>query len=204
MRHLQSNGTCTVYGQVIVDATHWQLYRDISGGLQRKYRRSGNRNGWSGRRDRRLGRFSSQLELTGNPYEKHKEGFACGFTLLEVLIGMVVFALGMMALAQLQGNLSKSSADANARSVAVNLAEETIEEARTFTQVTASAGVSAFNNIVNKTETVTRGGINYTVTHVVTDYWYNPATGTFGAKPSGSKAVNRRHEKTTADRFLGP
>ena len=57
--------------------------------------------------------------------------------------------------------------------MAINLAEETIEEARTFTQVAASADVSAFNNIVNKTETVHRGGINYTLKHVVTDYWYS-------------------------------
>ena len=84
-----------------------------------------------------------------------------GFTLLEVLIGMVVFALGMMALAQLQGNLSKSSADANARSVAINIAEETVEAARTFTQVTAGTGVTAFNHIVSKTETIQRGGIKY-------------------------------------------
>ena len=124
-----------------------------------------------------------------------RKGFACGFTLLEVLIGMVVFALGMMALAQLQGNLSKSSADANARSVAINVAEETIEAARTFTQITASADVNAFNNIVNKTETLQRGGIDYTVKHVVTDYWYNPATGTFGAKPAGSKAVDADMKK---------
>ena len=43
-----------------------------------------------------------------------------GTTLLEVLIGIVIFALGIMALAQLQGNLSKGSADSNARTVAIN------------------------------------------------------------------------------------
>ncbi len=35
-----------------------------------------------------------------------------GFTLLEVLIGIVIFALGMMALAQLQTSLARNSADA--------------------------------------------------------------------------------------------
>ena len=33
-----------------------------------------------------------------------------GFTLVEVLVGITIFALGMLALAHLQGNLAKSSA----------------------------------------------------------------------------------------------
>jgi prepilin-type N-terminal cleavage/methylation domain-containing protein len=102
---------------------------------------------------------------------------AAGFTLLEVLIGMVIFALGMMALAQLQGNLSKSSADSNARSVALNIAEETIEAARTFVQVPASSDVSAFENIVSGSTTESRGGISYDVVQTVTNYYYHaPAT----------------------------
>ena len=50
-----------------------------------------------------------------------------GYTLIEVLVGILIFSLGMMALAQLQGNLSKSSAESNARTVAVNIAEEEVE-----------------------------------------------------------------------------
>lgn len=96
-----------------------------------------------------------------------------GYTLLEVLIGMVIFALGIMALTQLQGNLSKSSSDSNARSVATNIAEETIEAARSFVQVTAGSGVNAFNNIVTGSSTVVRGGISYAVGQVVTDYYYS-------------------------------
>ncbi len=114
-----------------------------------------------------------------------------GFTLLEVLIGMVIFAVGMMALAQLQGNLSKSSADANARSVAINIAEETIEAARTFVQVAASADVSAFNNIVSGSTTEVRGGISYGVVRTVTNYYYQPSgtvngTGTFTTTKPGN------------------
>jgi prepilin-type N-terminal cleavage/methylation domain-containing protein len=106
---------------------------------------------------------------------------AGGYTLLEVLIGMVIFAIGMMALVQLQGNLSKSSADSNARSVATNLAEETMEAARSFSQVTGGNGVNAFNNIVTA-PLLPAGGINYSAR--VTDYYYQPpgtvnGTGTF-------------------------
>jgi len=122
---------------------------------------------------------------------KIKQRLSAGFTLLEVLIGMVIFAIGMMALMQMQGNLSKSSADANARSVAVNVAEETIESARTFVQVTGGSGVQAFNNIVTGSSTETRGGIGYTVNRVVTDYYYQApgginGTGSFTTtKPTG-------------------
>jgi Tfp pilus assembly protein PilV len=79
-----------------------------------------------------------------------------------------------MALAQLQGNLSKSSADSNTRTVALNIAEETVESVRSFSQVPASNTVSAFNNIITGTDTVSRGGLDYTVTRTVTDYYYHP------------------------------
>jgi prepilin-type N-terminal cleavage/methylation domain-containing protein len=102
--------------------------------------------------------------------------FQAGYTLIEVLVGILIFALGMMALAQLQGNLSKSSADSNARTVAINIAEETVEALRTFSQVTADPDpdVDAFNDIVSGTQTVQRGGIDYTLTSTVTDYYFNP------------------------------
>ena len=112
--------------------------------------------------------------------------FRNGYTLIEVLIGILVFALGMMALAQLQGSLSKSSTDANARTVALNIAEETIEAVRSFRQITASETVDAFNNIVSGTGTVPRGGLSYTVTSTVTDYYFHPDSETFEiTKPHG-------------------
>ena len=113
-----------------------------------------------------------------------------GQSLLEVLVGIVIFAVGMLALAQLQGNLSKSSAESNARTVAINIAEETIERARSFSQVTAAVGVDAFNNIVSGSRTETRGGIPYAVTQTVTDYYYNPTAQTFGTTKPHSNIVN--------------
>lgn len=108
-----------------------------------------------------------------------------GFTLIEVLIGIVVFAIGIMALAQLQGHLAKSSGDANARTVATNLAEETIESLRSFRQLPASTDVAAFGNIVSGTRSESRGGIDFSVASNVTDYYYNPATEAFQtAKPN--------------------
>jgi len=41
--------------------------------------------------------------------------------------------------------------------VAINIAEETIEAARTFSQITGGTGLNAFNNIVSGTTTEVRG-----------------------------------------------
>jgi len=110
-----------------------------------------------------------------------------GYTLIEVLIGILIFAVGMMALAQLQGNLAKSSGDANARTVAVNVAEEIIETARRFGQITSDGTNAAFNDIVDDVATVERAGFTYTATTVVTDYWYDAATQTFTTTDPGDR-----------------
>jgi prepilin-type N-terminal cleavage/methylation domain-containing protein len=117
-----------------------------------------------------------------------------GFTLIEVLIGILIFSLGMMALAHLQGNLSKSSAESTARTVAINIAEERIEALRAFSQVPASGSVDAFNNIVsdnpdNLPPPSEVGGIYYTVQKTVTDYYYNPATFGFQTSKPNSRIV---------------
>jgi len=113
-----------------------------------------------------------------------------GYTLIEVLVGMVIFALGMMALASLQGSLARNSGDSNSRTVANNIAEEVIEAARIFGQVPPAdppGSADAFADIVS-TEgiTIERGGIDYTVTTTVTDYFYNPATGGFSTTTADS------------------
>ena len=102
-----------------------------------------------------------------------------GFTLIEVLIGILIFALGMMALAKLQGNLARNSGDANARTVATNIAEEVIEEARVFGQIDSDGINAAYNDIIDGTRTITRGGNVFTVASVVTDYYYDSVNGTF-------------------------
>jgi prepilin-type N-terminal cleavage/methylation domain-containing protein len=116
-----------------------------------------------------------------------------GYTLLEVLIGMAIFALGMMALAQLQGSLARNSSDGNARTIATNIAEEQIEAARMFSQITSDGVHDAYNDIVDSTQSISRGGIDFTVATDVTDYYY--ANGSFsttapiGAATSDMKLV---------------
>jgi len=105
-----------------------------------------------------------------------------GFSIMEILVAIVIFAIGMMALAQLQGNLTRSSANANVRTVATNIAEETIEGLRGFAYLdTDPAGVlSAYEDIVSKSGvTETRGGIQYTVNTTVSDWYYDITSDTF-------------------------
>ncbi len=98
-----------------------------------------------------------------------------GGMLLEVVLAIAVFAIGMLALMQLQGNLTRSSADANTRTVAANIAEEIVEDIRGFKKVQADAGTDEIEylELVGNalTDTVTRGGIEYTVTAEIKDFW---------------------------------
>ena len=97
-----------------------------------------------------------------------------GMTLLDVLLGIVIFVIGMLALAHLQTNLTRSSSDANTRTVATNVGEELLEELRSFQRVSSDPDGVLFafadidNTYVNRT--VPRGGINYTVTADVWGY----------------------------------
>ena len=102
-------------------------------------------------------------------FTTRKEG---GMTLLDVLLAIVIFVVGMLALAALQGNLTRSSTDANVRTMATNLAEELIEGMRTIadidpptgvtcaTELTAIAQQNIYQCITDGTATVTRGGLD--------------------------------------------
>ena len=50
-----------------------------------------------------------------------------GYSILEVVIAIVIFAIGMLALASFQGALTRSTAEAKVRTEAVSIAEEVIE-----------------------------------------------------------------------------
>lgn len=102
-------------------------------------------------------------------YHNH---FQAGSTLLEVLIAIVIFIVGMLALVHLQGNVTKSSADANMRTVASNIAEEIIEDARNFQKITTTSGFKAYDDIVSETRTINRGGVDYAVVTTVQPYLF--------------------------------
>jgi hypothetical protein len=93
---------------------------------------------------------------------------AGGFTLLDVVLAILVFAVGMLALASLQTNLTRSAVDSNARTVAVNIGEEIIEGLRSFQRIDTDpdGAIFAFADIVDGTVSVAeleRGGVNYSI-----------------------------------------
>ena len=63
------------------------------------------------------------------------DGFAprqSGFGLIEILIALVILAIGFLALAALQGAVTRNAADSRARAAATMLAGEKLEELRSF------------------------------------------------------------------------
>jgi type IV pilus modification protein PilV len=136
-----------------------------------------------------------------------RKRYGTGYTLIEVLVGMMIFALGMMALAQLQGSLARNSGDSNARTVAANIAEEIIESARTFSQITSDGVNRAYEDVADASLRVTRAGNEYAVSIDVTDYYYDPDTEGFttvalpGAARSGMKFVELEVTWNTEQEF---
>jgi prepilin-type N-terminal cleavage/methylation domain-containing protein len=136
-----------------------------------------------------------------------RKRYGTGYTLIEVLVGMMIFALGMMALAQLQGSLARNSGDSNARTVAANIAEEIIESARTFSQITSDGVNRAYEDIADASLRVTRAGNEYAVSIDVTDYYYDPDTEGFttvalpGAARSDMKFVELEVTWNTEQEF---
>ena len=107
-----------------------------------------------------------------------------GVTLLEVVLAIAVFAFGMLALVQLQGNLTRSSADANMRSVAAGIAEEMVERLRAYRSVGADPDnglwdYEEMDSVALDLTDLERGGIEYDVDVTVDQFWWDDENETF-------------------------
>lgn len=102
---------------------------------------------------------------------------ARGFALLEVLIALVLFAVGLLGLARLQGTLLRGGADAKARTGAVVMAQRKLEDLRRYTVLVGGTG--SYKSIGNNAGgTIAAGdttvaGVTYTLGWKATDYYYN-------------------------------
>ena len=62
-----------------------------------------------------------------------------GIGLIEILVAVVILAVGFLALAALQGTVTLSAADSRARTSATSMANEKLEELRSFVSQRADA-----------------------------------------------------------------
>jgi len=116
-----------------------------------------------------------------------------GFSLIEVMLAVLVLAIGILAVSKLQTSLIRSGGDANARSVAASIGQKKIDDLRRFIHLTTSrpdipdawtAVLSpsslAYNHITSNTGGLTGvgpvtyiGNIDYSVSWSVVDYYYS-------------------------------
>jgi prepilin-type N-terminal cleavage/methylation domain-containing protein len=66
-----------------------------------------------------------------------------GFSLIEVMIALVVLGVGMLGISKMQAILIQSSANADQRSVAVELAQEKIDDLRSFAHLTVGTSTDS-------------------------------------------------------------
>lgn len=64
-----------------------------------------------------------------------KQFHARGFTLVEVMLALLILALGILGISKLQGTLIKNTTDANQRAVAVSLAQKKIDDLRSYAEL---------------------------------------------------------------------
>ncbi len=68
-----------------------------------------------------------------------------GFTLIEILIALLIFAVGALGIAQVTGNALVTTADNNARAMALNIASQQLEPL----YIAAGNGNAAFKASLN-------------------------------------------------------
>jgi prepilin-type N-terminal cleavage/methylation domain-containing protein len=94
-----------------------------------------------------------------------------GFSLVEVLVALAVLSIGLLAIAQLQSALIRSSGEARAFSVATALAKDKIEELRGFNSV---RGIGSYQALTDGSESLGEvDGTEYTRSWTVARFVFN-------------------------------
>lgn len=112
-----------------------------------------------------------------------------GFSLLDAVIALAVFVLGVLAFAQFQTSLMRSNTDARLRTLASNVAEQTIETQRRFVRLDTDPEGNdfAYDDIGSRSETKSISGVNFMVEQKVTPYYWSSANQQFEATPDASR-----------------
>ena len=98
-----------------------------------------------------------------------KQHDQAGVSLLEVLVAALVFGIGILALISLQTSLLRSSSDARDRTIATNLAQDEMEQLRSFTDPAGYASVLDTGGNMATVGTITVDNKVFTVSRRVDD-----------------------------------
>jgi Tfp pilus assembly protein PilV len=77
-----------------------------------------------------------------------------GFALIDALIALVITSVGLLALAAAQTKLAQNVDESRQRGEATRLAEQRLEQLRSFTRIASSPGMLAWNDLSNGSDTV--------------------------------------------------
>jgi len=92
-----------------------------------------------------------------------------GQTLIEVLVTVLIIAVGVIALIRFQGYLAYQSSLTQQYADAEILAISKIESLRDFEVRTTTSGYNAYSDITSGSQNSTVGNTTYTISWVVTD-----------------------------------
>ncbi|PCJ30677.1 MAG: hypothetical protein COA99_17895, partial [Moraxellaceae bacterium] len=143
-----------------------------------------------------------------------------GFSLIEVMVALLILAVGILGISKLQVTLIRNSSDANQRSVAVSVAQQKIDDLRSFAHLTLgtstdaipdvwtigiAANLLSFAHIADNTggsiaaTTSNVGNYTYNLSWDVTDYYYtgDPSIATTPV-PGGTAIDFKRVDVTVA------
>lgn len=108
-----------------------------------------------------------------------------GFGLLEILITLVVLGVGVVGLVAMSKSALTVSQDGRRYETAMRLAESKLDEFRNFNGVmTATAPLTAYNQIASASAAVTLSGEPYSLAWTVTNQYLNGSTWQ-GTAPAG-------------------
>lgn len=82
-----------------------------------------------------------------------------GFTLVELIVAIMVFAIGMLGLAATAASVTRLMGGAKRQTIAANVAQSRLERLRSSPCATLAGGVDTTRGVVNKwtVQAVTRG-----------------------------------------------
>lgn len=160
--------------------------------------------------------LTTRRKALGGNTMKHEttrpvRGRQAGFSLPEALAGIAIFAIGILGLALLQSNLTRSQADASARGVATAISERLLERTRGFAHLDddAGSGLPVYTALTAAaiegqlpSNPLPLGGINYTVDARVFDYRWDATNSVFVCWPNLNNDNDARCTGTGAEPTL--